>query len=157
MKFHCVFKGGCNTRVSKNGDYCQKHKPWVRAGDKVKALKSGRSIQEGCVYTVKSRNATGRASLKEIGGAYSSEWIEVVNSNLSLEADSVSNPSHYTAGGIECIDAIEAALTEAEASGFRKGNAIKYIWRAGLKDPNKYVEDLEKAKWYLDREIAKHD
>lgn len=65
--------------------------------------------------------------------------------------DPVHSPSHYTSGSVECIDAIEAALTPAEASGFRKGNAIKYIWRAGKKGDA--VEDLKKAQWYLDREV----
>ncbi len=65
--------------------------------------------------------------------------------------DPVNSPSHYASGGVECIDAIEAALTPEEARGFRKGNAMKYIWRAGKK--GNYVEDLKKAAWYLDREI----
>lgn len=68
-------------------------------------------------------------------------------------SDAVNSPSHYTSGGIECIDAIEAALTPEEARGFRKGNAMKYIWRAGKK--GSYIEDLEKASWYLEREIQK--
>lgn len=67
------------------------------------------------------------------------------------EHDPVDSPSHYTSGGIECIDAIEAALTPEEASGFRKGNAMKYLWRAGKKGD--VVEDLRKAQWYLDREV----
>ncbi len=59
----------------------------------------------------------------------------------------VDHPPHYTAGDIECIDAIKAALGD----GFRaycKGNAIKYIWREAHKGGN---EDLRKARWYLDR------
>jgi hypothetical protein len=71
----------------------------------------------------------------------------------NLDHDPVNAPSHYTFGGIECIDAIEAMLGPIGASAFRKGNAVKYIWRAGHKGP--YVEDLEKARWYLDREIQK--
>ena len=69
--------------------------------------------------------------------------------------DPVQSPSHYTSGGIECIDAIEAALTPAEARGFRKGNAMKYIWRAGKKGDDNYEQDLAKADWYLDRERVK--
>lgn len=67
--------------------------------------------------------------------------------------DPVHSPSHYTKGGIECIDAIEAALGPVRASGFRAGNAMKYIYRAG--DKGDYIEDMQKAKWYLDREIEK--
>lgn len=64
--------------------------------------------------------------------------------------DPVNSPSHYTDGKIEVIDFIEDKKLN-----FRTGNAVKYIARAGKKDPNKHIEDLEKAKWYLDREITK--
>lgn len=66
------------------------------------------------------------------------------------ENDSVNKPAHYTDGKIEVIDFIED-----KNLGFRLGNAVKYISRAGKKDPSKTVEDLEKARWYLDREISK--
>ena len=62
--------------------------------------------------------------------------------------ESVNHPNHYNTGNIEVIDFIED-----QQLGFCLGNAIKYIARAGKKDPNKYVEDLKKAKWYLEREI----
>ena len=62
--------------------------------------------------------------------------------------DPVSRPSHYTAGGIECIDAIRAALTPEEFRGFVKGNAIKYTWRERMKGGD---EDLRKADWYLNK------
>lgn len=67
--------------------------------------------------------------------------------------DPVNHPSHYTGGssGIECIDAIEAAFSPEEVSGFRKINAFKYLWRAGKKGDE--LEDLRKAQWYLDREV----
>lgn len=63
--------------------------------------------------------------------------------------DVVSHPTHYTShpSGVECI-------TITEHMSFTLGNAIKYIWRAGLKDQDKSVEDLKKARFYLDREIA---
>lgn len=61
----------------------------------------------------------------------------------------INHPSHYTAyKGIEVID-----LTEQ--MNFNRGNAVKYIARAGLKDPDKEVEDLEKAVWYIKREIQR--
>jgi len=58
------------------------------------------------------------------------------------------NPPHYQAhpSGVECI-------TVTEHMNFCLGNAVKYIWRAGLKGDA--VEDLEKARWYLDREIER--
>lgn len=66
-------------------------------------------------------------------------------------SDNVSHPSHYINGwsnGAEVID-----LTEHLS--FCAGNVVKYVCRAGRKDPEKYVEDLKKARWYLDREIAR--
>ena len=65
--------------------------------------------------------------------------------------DNVNHPPHYTAGGVECIDAIESAttgLTGAEA--YSTGAAIKYLWRWKKKNG---IEDLQKARWYLDRLI----
>jgi hypothetical protein len=61
--------------------------------------------------------------------------------------DPVNHPAHYKAGGIETIDFIEA-----KSLNYRLGNVVKYITRADHKGNRK--EDLEKARWYLDREIA---
>jgi len=63
--------------------------------------------------------------------------------------DEVEHPRHYTdhPSGVECIDI-------AEHFGFSLGNAIKYIWRAGLKTKDVLL-DLRKARWYLNREIAR--
>lgn len=63
--------------------------------------------------------------------------------------DAVNHPAHYTAGGIEAIEYIEAKLTPEEFAGYCKGNALKYMSRAGKKDNS--AEDLAKARWYLDR------
>ena len=62
--------------------------------------------------------------------------------------DPVNHPSHYTQGKIECIDFIMDKKLN-----FCRGNAVKYIVRAGLKDPTKEVEDLKKAIFYLNAEI----
>ena len=65
--------------------------------------------------------------------------------------DNVNHPAHYTAGGIECIDALAAAtegLRGIEA--VCTGNAIKYLWRWKRKNG---VEDLQKAIWYTERLI----
>lgn len=64
-------------------------------------------------------------------------------------SDPVNSPDHYTMGGVEVITAIEAWSLN-----FCRGNAVKYIARAGKKDPAKEVEDLKKARFYLNREIA---
>lgn len=57
----------------------------------------------------------------------------------------------YNAGGVECIDAIQAALTPEEYRGFLKGNVIKYTWREKHKGGE---ESLKKAQWYLARLLA---
>ncbi len=62
-------------------------------------------------------------------------------------SDPVNNPEHYTQGTVECIEAIQSALTEEEFRGYCKGNAIKYIWREKHKGGK---ESIEKAAWYLD-------
>ena len=60
------------------------------------------------------------------------------------------NPSHYTShpSGIECIQV-------TQAMGFCLGNAVKYIWRADLKNSDGGLEDLKKAEWYIKREIER--
>jgi hypothetical protein len=63
-------------------------------------------------------------------------------------SDLVNHPPHYTRGGIETIDVIEAW-----GLGFHLGNALKYIARAGHKGDA--LEDLQKARWYIDRAIAR--
>lgn len=64
----------------------------------------------------------------------------------------VNHPSHYQMGGIEVIDAIEAW---GFGEGFNRGDAIKYIARAGRKNPETEIEDLQKAKWYIERELRR--
>lgn len=68
-----------------------------------------------------------------------------------IDEDPVNHPNHYTSGGIECIDALEASMTPVEYAGFLKGQVFKYIWRYRLK--GKPSEDLKKARFYLDRLI----
>lgn len=63
--------------------------------------------------------------------------------------DPVNHPSHYTSGRFEVIDIIRDQLGLDGLRGFCLGNTIKYICRAGKKDPKKTRQDLEKAEWYL--------
>ena len=66
--------------------------------------------------------------------------------------DPVNHPAHYTSGGIECIDAIEAAVGYYPPKlAFLAGQVIKYVWRAPLKGT--FKQDLEKARFYLNRMI----
>jgi Protein of unknwon function (DUF3310) len=69
-----------------------------------------------------------------------------------VNADEVNHPPHYAANpsGVECIDVVEHL-------GFLRGNAIKYLWRAGEKPGVDPRVDLRKAAWYIYREIEKID
>lgn len=69
---------------------------------------------------------------------------------MNATKSNVSHPAHYNQGRIEVIEFIEDKLL-----GFHRGNAVKYIARAGLKNPEKEIEDLEKAQWYISREIER--
>lgn len=64
-------------------------------------------------------------------------------------SDPINHPQHYAEhpSGIECI-------TITEWMNFNLGNAVKYIWRAGIKSPDP-IEDLRKARWYIIREIGR--
>lgn len=79
------------------------------------------------------------------------EAAGIVIGEEEIAEDPVNHPSHYTSGGIECLDALEASMTPIEYAGFLKGQVFKYIWRYRLK--GKPVQDLKKARFYLDRLI----
>jgi len=65
-----------------------------------------------------------------------------------VKHDPVNHPSHYTKGKIEVADFIAD-----QKLNFDRGNAVKYVCRAGSKDPDKEIQDLEKAIWYINHEI----
>ena len=67
-----------------------------------------------------------------------------------VKPDPVNRPAHYTSGGIECIDAMQAAFGDEAVKDFCLCNAFKYLWRHRQKNG---VEDLKKARWYLNRLI----
>lgn len=75
---------------------------------------------------------------------------EVIYQSNPITGDPVNHPSHYTSdpSGIECIQ-----ITRHR--NFNIGNAIKYLWRAGLKDGNSDIQDLQKAVWYIQDEIER--
>lgn len=68
-----------------------------------------------------------------------------------VKRESVNSPAHYNKGGVECIEAIEASMTHEAFAGYLKGNVLKYLWRYESKVAP--IEDLRKAKWYLERLI----
>jgi hypothetical protein len=69
--------------------------------------------------------------------------------------DTVNKPAHYNNGKVECIEAIDASMTDVEFRGYLKGNVLKYVWRYLYK--GKPLEDLKKARWYLDRLIESYE
>ena len=77
------------------------------------------------------------------------------NTGCANTPDAVNHPAHYTAGGIECIDAITAALScqKDPTAAWLTGQVIKYLWRWPLKNG---AEDLQKAAWYLNR-LIRHE
>ena len=76
------------------------------------------------------------------------EELERIGKEAYGNLDMVNEPPHYNQAGIECIDAIQAALTPEEFRGYCKGNNLKYTWREQYKNK---IEDLRKAAWYLDK------
>ena len=64
--------------------------------------------------------------------------------------DRVNHPPHYNTGKIEVYDFIED-----KGLNYCRGNVLKYVVRAGIKNPDTEIEDLEKAKWYLNKEIER--
>ena len=82
---------------------------------------------------------------KEIRDALNGEVADVV--------DVVNSPSHYKSGGIEAIEGIEASMGPEAYAGYLKGSVMKYLWRYEKK--GKPIEDLKKARWFLDRLIQK--
>ena len=76
------------------------------------------------------------------------------------EEDLVNHPKHYNRHGIECIQAIRAALSDEEFRGACKANVLKYIWRSDaptLRYKNQNGEDLKKALWYLNKLVQEID
>ena len=93
-------------------------------------------------------HATGERSSSAGPESDSSKGKETGSDAARNVVDAVNHPPHYNQGGVECIEAIQAALTPEEFRGYCKGNAIKYIWRERMKGQ---AESLEKAAWYLGR------
>ena len=87
---------------------------------------------------------------KELGLA-ACENAEAEWCDKETDVDMVNHPSHYTQGGIECIDALKAAtVSKMGIEAICTANAIKYLWRYEEKNG---IEDVKKARWYIDRLI----
>ena len=106
------------------------------------------------ICTMSCSNATGwdydrRRTMCKCDGVWHDEGTDC---KYRVKDDLVNHPSHYTAGKVECIDAIESAVTGLDGvEAVLTGQAIKYMWRWSKKNG---VQDLEKAEWYLKRLIG---
>lgn len=84
------------------------------------------------------------------------EYMKMREKQSNLESenlDMVNSPRHYNKSGIECIDALQAMLGDGFEA-YLQGNIAKYLWRYKYKNGG---EDLQKAKWYLNKLIEVHD
>ena len=122
---HC--ENGC--RLRKPGGFCR----WNDLSDE---------STEDCYHFLIAEGLIGKPEQPEINFVKAERNDEVEPTN-----DAVQHPSHYTQGGIECIDAIRASMTADGFCDYCKGNIIKYIWRWRDKGG---AEDLRKASVYLD-------
>jgi hypothetical protein len=124
-----------------------------KQGLKPKEIAKKTGINSRYIYSIRSANKKAikpltaherhlKKSLAEARG----ELYPIQAHIKKITADMVNHPPHYTAGGIETIDFIEA-----KKLGYNLGNVIKYITRSDLKGDK--LENLEKAQWYLNREI----
>lgn len=117
-----------------------------KVGDKVRLLNSVTFGEVARAF----RDAEAQVSWPSgIVTTHSDSELTPAESPQVLADDAVDHPSHYTRfPGVEVIQITEHL-------NFCRGNAVKYIARAGAKDESKEIEDLEKARWYLDREIER--
>lgn len=136
--------------------------------DGLHSLDGAGSSNGSSTQTQDASPGTGRAVGGDEGGISEKAWFAPVEESdyckdgvctvpwlikeekPTIQEDTVNHPSHYTDGGIECIEAIEAQLTQEEYRGYLKGNIAKYVWRERHKGG---VESLKKAQWYLSRLI----
>ena len=135
-----------------------KKNPKAKAKEIAQAVGVPTSSVYQVVYKVRKQMREGMAKVRmtalspKLAASKATKGMKVIatytsNKSVYSKADMVNHPPHYKAGGIETIDFIEA-----KNLGYNLGNVVKYVSRADLKG-NK-LEDLQKAKWYLDRAIS---
>jgi hypothetical protein len=133
------------------------HPVEFKVGDRVVSW-SGRQGVVEAINEIEGFPITVRHSMREqvsykLGGVkHDHHPVEPEAVEQPATSDPV-NPSHYKQGGIECIEAMKVALGGGFL-GYLRGNAIKYLWRYDKKNG---VEDLKKARWYLDRLIQEEE
>ena len=80
--------------------------------------------------------------------------MDIMVDDKPHKGDPVNKPDHYNVGSIEAIEAIKASMPPQEFKGYLKGNIMKYLWRYDYK--GKPIEDLRKARWYLEKLIEEN-
>lgn len=104
-------------------------------------------IKNGCTYHTEGSICLSPARFNTLCSFYP------IKSPETLMNFMVNHPPHYTSGKVECIDALESAITSLVGiEAVCTANAIKYLWRWKQKNG---VEDLKKAKWYIDKLIER--
>ena len=100
-------------------------------------------VEESNYYTKEEKEAYKNRTIKDVTEKFSKTFKKIV------EKGNVEHPIHY--GGDKPFEVIK--VLEAWNLDFHLGNVVKYVYRAGIKDVETEIEDLEKAKWYLQRKI----
>jgi hypothetical protein len=122
---------------------------YIRKNPNAKAKEVAKAVGVGisCVYNVThlARKAQKERAVAKAHGAAVAKTVRVLQA--ISKPDNVNHPPHYKVGGIEVIDFIES-----KKFNYNLGNVIKYVSRADHKGSR--LEDLKKARWYLDREIG---
>lgn len=112
-------------------------------------LKKWSQEQRGAYWKLRSQKSMSAEEHKFYLAYFKrSEQLRREEADKINSLDSVNHPAHYNTGKIEVIEFIED-----KNLGFHLGNVVKYVARAGKKNPEKEIEDLEKAMWYLNRKI----
>lgn len=133
----CQFYGRC--------DSCELRKKYDAKTDKY-------TDDYGCIFDDMNDDMLDKCYnwYKEIDPA-ACENAEAECCDVEQNVDMVNHPTHYTQGGIECIDALKAAtVSKTGIEAVCTANAIKYLWRYEEKNG---IEDVKKARWYIDRLI----
>ena len=121
--------------------------PTIRHGFASNGKHYAEFIPEGMINTIRIYGET-QDEATEGAFEFLDEYDVARRAAHIKHSDPVENPAHYTRFPVEVI-------TITENLNFCRGNAVKYICRAGAKNPDLEVQDLQKALWYLEREIAR--
>ena len=139
------FKVGDKVKVVKQQDELEDYEAPVGSVGEILEVDCG--DEDGLAYLVKSSSFRGG-----YGVNIDTWWLEGDNLELlsNEDQDVVNHPKHYTSdpSGIECIQV-------TRHRNFNIGNAMKYLWRNGLKDSDAQIQDLRKAIWYIEDEIKR--